>query len=379
MRGQGRVFRPKVRGAETRVWWLDYSVRGERFRESSETTSRKGAQRPLRQRLDGRETGKLTGAPDRVLFPQLRELVERQYALDGRRSVWRITLAFDHLETFFGTDRAMDVTPARVDAYVEARLAEEAAPATINRELAALRRGFRLAVKKGVLATRPEFTMLQEHNARIGFLEAEDAAALFAELPDDVRPVAQFLVLTGWRKSEVLSLTWAQVDFTAGMLRLDVGTTKSGEGRTFPFGVLPDLEALLCERWTQRDGLFVFHRRGQRIKDFYAAWHGAVRRAAVRQVDGREVVVRPGLLGRIPHDCRRTAVRNLVRAGVSEHTAMKLSGHRTRHVFDRYDIVNERNLTEGIERLAALHANGKQAANIRPPAASSWRVTSSVA
>lgn len=298
MRGQGRVFRPKVRGQETAYWWLDYSVRGTRHRESSGTTSRTEAQRLLRQRLGARETGRLVGLPDRVLFPQLRELVVRQYGLDGRRSVWRIELAFKHLEGFFATDRAVDITPARVDAYVEWRRGQNAAPATINRELAALRRGFRLGLQKGVLAARPEFTIPQEHNARTGFLDADDAEALFAALPEPLGAVARFLYLTGWRKSEALLLTWAQVDFQAGVVRLDVGTTKSGEGRTFPFSVLPDLEALLRERWAQRDGLFVFHRGGQRIKDFYAAWHAAVRRAAVQRVDGREVVVRPSLVGR---------------------------------------------------------------------------------
>ena len=154
--------------------------------------------------------------------------------------------------------------------------------------------------------------------------------------------------------------------FEAGVVRLDVGTTKSGEGRTFPFNVLPDLERLLRERWTVRDGLFVFHRGGQRIKDFYTAWHAAVRRAAVQHVDGREVVVRPGLVGRIPHDFRRSAVRNLVRAGVPEHVAMQLTGHKTRAVFDRYDIVNEHDLTEGVAKLAAFRqTNGKQQASPR--------------
>lgn len=136
---------------------------------------------------------------------------------------------------------------------------------------------------------------------------------------------------------------------------------------------------VLRERWAQRSGLFVFQRDGERIKDFYAAWHAAVRRAAVRRVDGREVVVRPGLVGRIPHDLRRTAVRNLVRASVSEHTAMKLIGHKTRAVFDRYDIVNEQDLTDGVAKLAALHANGKQAANIPAVAGRRSHVTSSVA
>ena len=393
MRGQGRVFRPRVRGKETAVWWLDYGVRGERHRESAHTTKKTDAQRLLRQRLDARETGKLVGRPDRMMFAEyekgedgkdklvggLRALVETQYQLDGRRSLWRIKLALNHLETFFGADRAMDITATRLDAYVTYRLGQGAARATVNRELGALRRAFRLAVKKGVLAARPEFALAKEDNIRTGFFEPAEFDALLAELPMHLQPVARFGYLTGWRiKSELLPLTWAQVDFSAGVVRLNVGTTKNGEGRTFPFAALPDLARLLKEQWAARDGLFVFHRHGQQIKDFYGAWHNACRRAAVQWVNGREVVVRPALLERIPHDFRRTAVRNLVRAGVPERVAMMLTGHKTRAVFERYNIVNERDLTEGVAKLAAA-SNGKQAANISASVAPASHVTSTAA
>jgi len=85
----------------------------------------------------------------------------------------------------------------------------------------------------------------------------------------------------------------------------------------------------------------VFHRAGDAaIGKFYAEWHAACRKA--------------GVPGRIPHDFRRTCVRNLVRAGVSERIAMQLTGHRTRSVFDRYDIVNESDLRVAVSKLAVL-------------------------
>ncbi len=270
MRGQGRVYRPTVRRRdgvlhETGIWWLDYSLRGQRHQESSHTTRKKDAQRLLRERMADREAGRLVGpSPDRVTFQDLRTLVERQYELDGRRSLERIQIAFDHLATCFGTkdetgdhsDRVVDITPARADAYTARRLEKGAARATVNRELAALRRGFRLAVEKGLLAIMPRFKIPKEDNARTGYFEAEDLRALLAELPAYLRGPVQFMALTGWRdKSEVLRLTWAHVDFDAGVVRLDVGSTKNGEGRTFPFAVLPQLETVLAEAWAARDGL----------------------------------------------------------------------------------------------------------------------------
>jgi integrase len=376
-RGAGRVYRPKWNGRTSAVWWIDYGVRGQRFRESSGTTKKREAQRILRERLGGRETGRLTGAPDRVTVGDLKDLVVRQYDLDGLRSGRVMCGYWVHIERYFGAgERAVSITPARCDAYALARLGEGAARATVNRELAVLRRGFRLAVQKGMLATRPEFSIPQEHNARQGFFEAEDFAAVLAELPDYLKPLAEFAYLTGWRRGEVLRLTWANVDRDAEVIRIEVGTTKNREARTFPYRGLPALKAVIDGQWARREGLFVFHRNGQRIRDYYTAWHSACRRAAVQVVNGRDVVVRSALLERIPHDFRRTAVRNLVRAGVPERVAMQLTGHKTRAVFDRYNIVNEADLSEGVEKLERY---GKRAASKAARASRGACVSSSAA
>ena len=217
------------------------------------------------------------------------------------------------------------------------------------------------------MASVPEFPQLAAANVRTGFFEADDFAALLAELPEALRPVVEFAALTGWRvPSEVLRLTWDRVDFGAGVVRLEVGATKTGEGRTFPFAALPPLRALLerqreratdVARRTGQISPWVFTRaNGARVRDFYLAWHRACRRAATVRRGELEQVVRPALLGRVPHDLRRSAVRNLVRAGVPEHIAMKLTGHKTRDIFDRYDIVSERDLSEGVAKLARYHA-----------------------
>src|SRR5437867_674747 len=122
MRGQGRMFRPTwTEDGEKRTgatWWLDYSVNGKRFREPAGTTSSKVAAKLLRDRLAGREAGKLVGSPDKVTFAEIRELVERQYVLDGRRSLKRVRRALEHLERFFGAaERAMAIGATRIDAY----------------------------------------------------------------------------------------------------------------------------------------------------------------------------------------------------------------------------------------------------------------------
>lgn len=355
MRGQGRVYRPKVRGKETAYWWLDYSLRGTRHREPSGTTSKGEAQRLLRQRLVARETRRLIGpAPERVTFAELEAGLLTDYQLRARRSLDRAKGALAHLRAFFGAVRAIDVTPERVDAYELARCEAGAAAGTVYYEKSLLRRMLHLAVRKGLLATRPEFEMAAPRNARRGFFEPDELALLLAELPEDLRPPVRFAYLTGWRmRSEVLPLTWDRVDFEAGTVRLD--TSKNDEGRVFPFDALPDLAALLKEQRECTNALiartgkwipWVFHRNGRPIRSMYGAWRAACKRA---ELDGK-----------IPHDFRRTAVRNLERAGVSRSVAMQLTGHKTEAIYRRYAIVVEQDLREGVAKLA----NGKQAANI---------------
>jgi integrase len=113
-----------------------------------------------------------------------------------------------------------------VGTYLTHRLGEGPARATVRYEVAVLNAAFSVAVDNGQLAMRPMFKLPAVHNARFGFFEDRDLAALLLELPADVRPVIQFASLTGWRKSEVLGLTWESVDWEGYVIRLRAMDTK---------------------------------------------------------------------------------------------------------------------------------------------------------
>jgi integrase len=195
--------------------------------------------------------------------------------------------------------------------------------------------------------------MLREDNVRKGFFEVDQLSAVRAHLPSELRDVIDFAAITGWRiPSEVLPLEWRQVDFKAGEVSLDAGTTKNREGRVFP--LTRELRALLEARLRSTKALdqitaFVFYRmvakgRGgekhpKRIRAFNKAWKSAC--------------IAAGCPGRIPHDLRRTAVRKLVRAGIPERVAMQMTGHKTRSVFERYNIVSEGDHKDAARRLDA--------------------------
>jgi len=150
-----------------------------------------------------------------------------------------------------------------------------------------------------------------------------------------------FAHYTGWRlRSEILVLTWDRVDIEAGTVRLYRGTDKNKGGRVI---ALPQvLKSILDQQWQEQlahfpDCLYVFHRSGKRIRYPYVAWRKACREA--------------GLSGKFCHDFRCTAVRNLVRTGVPERVAMMITGHKTRDVFERYNIVSDGDLQEAARRV----------------------------
>ncbi len=208
---------------------------------------------------------------------------------------------------------------------------------------------FNLAIQAEKITRKPHVERLEANNTRQGFFERDGFHRLLARLPEALRPPLTLAYLTGWRRSEVFSLTWDRVDLEVGTVRLYWGTTKNKEGRVVY--LFPEIVALLAEQWSQHlahysECPYVFHRQGKQIKDFRAVWKRACREA--------------GLVGRIPHDFRRSAVRNMVRAGIPERVAMTISGHRTRDVFERYNIVSEGDLKEAAEKMrkAVLEING---------------------
>jgi integrase len=347
------------------IWWIRYKIDGKTYEESSGSRDRRKAEKRLATREAELGRG-IFVAPNlkHTTVAELADMLRDDYRINGRRSLRRVETSLGHLLDFFGPARVTTVTGDRIAKYIRARQEEKAAAATIRNELAALKRMFTLGLRAGKVSQRPHIPAIQVSNARQGFFEEDDFRAALRELPAAVKPVVEFAYLTGWRiPSEVLRLTWAQVDFEAGIVRLEPRTTKNDEGRAFPFDALPALKRLLekqrsrtraLERSTGRIIPRVFHRDGEPIRYFRRAWLSAIDRAAHQERSDVREVVRPELIGRIPHDLRRTAVRNLVRAGVPERVAMQLTGHKTRSVFDRYNIVNERDMREGVEKLAVF-------------------------
>ncbi len=364
-RGQGFVYRPKYKyngkTHEGSVWWLSYSISGTRHRESSGFTKHGDAVRLLNQRLSERGRGVSRRDLERVTFRDLCDLIRGDYAKNARKSAERLETSLKHLTAAFAGWHVVDIGEDVIDRYATERLAEGSAPASINRELAALRRAFKLGKRAKLVGDVPMFEMLQENNIRKGFVSDADFALLEAELPEQLRPLAAAAFVTGWRKTELLTRKWHHVDFEAGWVRLEPGETKNGEGRQFP--LIDKLRTVLEAQHTRKlevekatgriiDAVFFRYDTGAPIGSFRKSWASARQRA--------------GLPGLFFHDLRRTAARNLIRAGVPETVAMQLTGHLTASIFRRYAIIDESMLQEGAAKLTAHYAAAEPTRKVVP-------------
>jgi len=329
---------------------IQYYKGGRKFRETVRSSRREDAVRLLKQREGDIAAGRPPGVyADRVTFEDLTTDFIRDYEINGKRSVGKAKKSVERLTEVFGGWRAAKITTADIRAYVERRRQNDFANASINRELAALKRAFHLAVQAGRLHQVPHIPMLKEAPPRSGFFEWEPFQVVLRYLPPYIKPIVLFAYELGWRLREVLGLQWHQLDLTEGYVRLNPGTTKNNEGRVAYFS--PDLLATLRAQHAMTRELersagviipWVFHRKGGRqVRGVRKAWNAACRQAGV-----------PGM---VFHDLRRTAIRNMLRAGVTERVAMLIAGHKTRSVFERYNIVSEADLKDAAKKIAAHH------------------------
>jgi integrase len=243
--------------------------------------------------------------------------------------------------------KAIAITSNKLQAYIAKRLHERAANATVNRELDCLHRMMVLGQRQTPpkILHIPHFPKLTEDNVREGFFENDEFLMLRAAAPDRLKVPVTIAYYTGMRLKEIIGvngLKWSEhVDFRENCLRLSSRQTKTRQPRVVYMA--GDFLDVMLKAKEQRDlpypsCPYVCHRDGKSYNCLIDAWN--------------ETCTRAGIRGRTFHDLRRTGVRNLITAEVPETVAMRISGHRTRSVFDRYNITSEDDLRQAAQRLA---------------------------
>ena len=358
-REKGSGCLKKAKGC--RFWYAQYYKDGRQIRESTRTTVKAEALAVLRRLMGDTARGLLPLTDARkVRYADLRaallaNYVERgnkslQVLADGSETVWGLSA----LDTFFGfsTDNpgmaAVGITTDTGREFVRARQAEGVGSAAINRSLALLRRMLRIAFEDGKIQVVPKIRLLKEPPARKGFLAREQFERLSAALPEDLRPLITFLYFCGVRLGEAQQIEWSQVDLAAGLIRLETEQTKTSEARVVP---LPDVLIQMLAAMEPKSGA-VFSTRNLR-----KAWVKACAATGLGTLgDGWRYA------GLIIHDLRRSAVKNLIAAGVPEKVCMAITGHKTRTVFDRYHIVDTTDVQRAMRRVEE-NASGENLAH----------------
>jgi integrase len=364
VRGQGRIYQPKGR----KVWMLAYWVGPEDarrlVRESAKTEDEETARKRLEQRIRQARNAD-EGISDfeeprhrrvtvNVLFDELLADYRRREIKDLHHVELRLK-PDKPLRVTFGPRRASALATADVVRYVNDRKAAERANATINREVEILRRALRLGIEtKRILRMPPFPKKLREKNARQGFFELEDFRKVLAHLPGPLDDVCCFAFDTGWRRGMLLGMKWSDVDRAGRTVTLP--DSKNDDPQTVPLD--GELWEVIERRWKMREFLgpfgsigvseFVFHRNGKRIP------------TSTFEVQFRRANEAAGVVGRIFHDLRRTAARNMVRAGVPQSIAQRVTGHRSASMFNRYDITSTDDKLEALKK-ARVYAESRVA------------------
>jgi integrase len=398
-RGFGHIYKPKYTDKKTRerkesaFWWIEYSHEGKRHFVSSKSKNHAdavklrneifkqlwGGRLPWLERREvtlenvldaaltkarnkGRASvpamelasARLLGNPSRLGTPK----TERQRGIHRRIAGVRL----GGTNTF----RAGAVTDPVIDAYVAGRLAQKYKPATLNRDLAMLRRALRIAYRtrdehgQRLIAVIPEIELLEEDNVREGFPTEAEYQAIRARLPPILQGLADFYRVTGYRKREPLRITIDMVDEREGVIMLSPRLAKSRQWRAnWPYKKHPVLRAAIERQLELRGeielarGIIIstlfFWEDGRPIKSFRSAWTKASAAA--------------GYAHRLVHDFRRMAARDLAKSCRNRKVARRLLGAKTDSIFDRYNIVTEEDEGAAVEALADFH---EAAETVRP-------------
>ena len=328
---------------DSHYYWMMWNYLGKLHRQSTKTSKKRDAQKVARAKELMIINGFTGHENTATTFEDLVEWFLNDMEVNKRKSIRRAKNSVDNLSKSFAGKRVLEIKEDDIEEYIKKRLSDGRKNATINRELSALRRMFRIAVEKKKIVQPPNIKLLEEDNVRSDFLEHDEFLKLFDNIIFYIQPVLVFAYKSGWRKETILSLKWSDIDIENRIVWLPGSRTKNKKGVVF---IIKDrfLSNILKTCWDEyqyghikTDYVFLNLKGTDRIYDFRKRWHEAFNRA--------------GLKSKTFHALRRSFARNAIRAGVSQKVVMEMGGWKTSEVFNRYDITNEKDYREAQDKL----------------------------
>lgn len=323
-------------------WYYNFIHLGSRYSGSIGPVSKTVAKEELARKKAAVIEGKLNPARARrsPLFKDFaEEFVDHKRAVLRPSSAARIKDALKPLKERFGLRRLNDISSFEIEKYRKDRKDGGKADATINRELQTLRHLFNKALTWGKARQNPMVgvKLRKEENGRLRFLTDEEEAQLLKTCGESLRPIVIAALNSGFRRGELLSLTWPDVDFARGLVTVQAAYAKNGERRSIPMNQ-EFRQVLNSLRARAGDSTHVFlNSQGKPYKLVSTVFDEAVERVEIENFRF--------------HDLRHTFASRLVMAGVDLRTVQVLMGHKTINMTLRYSHLTPDHLKKAVESL----------------------------
>ena len=294
-------------------------------------------------------------------FMTVNELVDWYLALPtvkGRVYYKDIVRYCQKWKDYIGNLLVEDVKPSMIEEYRQMRLSQisyrgehassqKVTPASVNKEVATLKRIFNLAIREDLATKNPcwKVEKLPENNERKRILSQSEFNNLIRNLPTHARRIVIVGYYTGMRSGEILGLTWDKVNLEEGYIELEAEDTKTKKPRRIYLHEKAFEVVRRLHKAREGNQSYVFVYKGHRIKSIKTALNRACEKGGIK--DFRF------------HDLRHTFNTMMRKAGVPKSVIMHLTGHKTSVMFDRYNTVDENDAREALQKMESFLSAGK--------------------
>jgi integrase len=350
-RGQGSIIsRPGTKNLYIRY----YAADGRQIQEAVGSHVKEVAENLLQQRLGERGLGIKPAQDVKLLkYENLRDSYVEEHD-NTRFDAFKSCIA--HLDGYFENMPVLDIDSDCIRGFIKKKREQRLADPTIRRILTNLRTMFNQAKREGKIRHTdvPFFPMPADSKPRKGFLAPDQFNKLLEHIPTHLQPVVKFCYITGCRIGAAKKITWAMVARDCSEIELPGEITKTGEPLTLPLvGPLAEVATTL-KKMFRDESKPVFD-----VRDLRYAWYKACAASGFGVYDAKTRVFR----GLKLHDFRRSAARNLIRAGVDRGTAMSITGHRTESIFERYNITDATDRKDALIKVGQYNTRQAKASN----------------
>ena len=335
------------------IWYFTfYNLNGKQVRRSSKSPIKSVAIEMFQKAQEELRKGIAPTSANKLKYEDLRSILVADYTDSGKLEmrgdeivITGKTGLLKALDGHFFDMNVQAITTDEIRKFIAKRKAEGVTGPAINRNLARLRRMFKLAQREGKISAMPYFPMGKESEPREGFVERDEFEMLRAAMPTRLHPGLTFTYEVGCRTGAMKKVIWPWIKLDENEIHLPAGAIKNRNPITLPLSA--ELTGMLKKLFRTDDGP-VFD-----TTNFRREWIAACVKIGLVKKTGEAWYAYEGLT---PHDFRRSAARNLIKAGVDETTAMKITGHKTAAMFRRYDIKTTDDLHEASGKVVKYHA-----------------------